>query len=111
MRRTLDVGPAFATIMVMSFRFAAAIVTIGGSTLAGCVSRDPAARMIRRMDRSPADQRPPNWEHTRALMTRTPPGIGEVAPDFTLKTRDGAATLTRSTFDGRPLVLIFGSFT
>lgn len=64
------------------------------------------------MDRSPPDQRPPNWEHTRALMSRPAPAVGDLASDFTIKSRDGKSAITRSTFQaGRPLVLVFGSFT
>ena len=57
--------------------------------------------------------------------TRIPPGIrgewlhfadssveaGAAAPDFRLPTPDGGTLLSLSTFRGRPLVLIFGSYT
>jgi hypothetical protein len=57
--------------------------------------------------------------------TRIPPGIradwlhfadssvepGAVAPDFTLPLPDGRTRLSLSTFRGRPLVVIFGSYT
>ena len=37
---------------------------------------------------------------------------GDVAPDFTLKTVDGTAQVTLSSFRGqRPVVLVFGSYT
>ena len=40
------------------------------------------------------------------------PGVGKVAPDFTLPTQDGKKKITLSDFrDKRPVVLIFGSFT
>jgi len=40
------------------------------------------------------------------------PNFGEVAPDFTLTTHDGARSMTLSESRGkRPVVLIFGSFT
>lgn len=39
------------------------------------------------------------------------PEIGEEAPDFTLPTHDGSQTFTLSKSRGRPVVLIFGSFT
>jgi hypothetical protein len=78
----------------------------------GCSSGDPAPKFIAEMDRAPAEKRPPNWEHTKALMARPVPKVGDPAPDFTLKTVDGAATITRSKFHpDRPLVLVFGSFT
>jgi len=40
------------------------------------------------------------------------PGIGDVAPDFTLPRQDGVTTVTLSEFRGKkPVVLVFGSFT
>ena len=36
---------------------------------------------------------------------------GDVAPDFTLPEADGDGTITLSSFRGRPLVLVFGSYT
>lgn len=73
---------------------------------------DPAEAFIRQMDAAPPDQRPPDWATTRRLMSRPAPGVGERAPDFTLKTPDGLREITRSEFhEGRPLVLLFGSFT
>jgi hypothetical protein len=36
---------------------------------------------------------------------------GDVAPDFTLPSADGNGTITLSQFRGKPLVLIFGSYT
>lgn len=73
---------------------------------AGCASA-PAAR-------GPVDPR-----------TMVPPGIrpewlhfadptvaaGDLAPDFTLPTPDGRTLLPLSAFQGRPLVLVFGSYT
>ena len=79
----------------------------------GCSSGgDPATGFIAEIDRAPADKRPPNWEHTKSLMARPVPKVGDHAPDFTLKTVDGAMTITRSKFHpDKPLVLVFGSFT
>jgi len=38
--------------------------------------------------------------------------VGDMAPDFTLKSLDGPQTVTLSDFRGkRPVVLIFGSYT
>ena len=38
--------------------------------------------------------------------------VGDAAPDFTLKTLDGAAQVSLSSFRGRrPVVLVFGSYT
>jgi peroxiredoxin len=40
------------------------------------------------------------------------PAVGQVAPDFTLRTSDGEKTVTLSQFRGKkPVVLVFGSFT
>ena len=73
---------------------------------------DPAAEFVAETDRAPADQRPPNWAHIKALMARRPPAVGEPAPDFELPTPDGKSRIRRSAFHaGRPLVLVFGSFT
>ena len=79
----------------------------------GCSSGgDPAPKFIAEVDRAPAEKQPPNWERTKALMARPVPVVGDAAPEFTLKTVDGATTITRSKFQpDRPLVLIFGSFT
>jgi len=41
-----------------------------------------------------------------------PPAVGEVAPDFTLKSLDGKTTHTLSSYKGKkPVALIFGSYT
>lgn len=39
------------------------------------------------------------------------PALGETAPDFTLPTHDGSASVTLSKARGKPVILIFGSFT
>lgn len=39
------------------------------------------------------------------------PKLGEAAPDFTLPTHDGKETITLSKSRGKPVILIFGSFT
>lgn len=67
---------------------------------------------IRMVDAKPADERPPGWDNVKTWMARRAPAVGERAPDFTLPTSDGDATITRSAFhESRPLVLIFGSYT
>lgn len=79
---------------------------------AGCRSVDPAPGFIARMDQAPVEKRPKDWEHTKSLMVRAAPAVGQPAPDFSLRTLDGGSTMTRSAHQaGRPLVLIFGSFT
>jgi hypothetical protein len=78
----------------------------------GCSSGDPSAKFIAEMEAAPPEKRVPNWEKTKALMARRAPAVGEPAPDFTLKSADGQTTITRSTYQaGKPMVLIFGSFT
>jgi cytochrome oxidase Cu insertion factor (SCO1/SenC/PrrC family) len=43
---------------------------------------------------------------------REGPGIDDRAPDFELETQDGKRSLRLSSFrDGKPVVLVFGSFT
>jgi hypothetical protein len=37
--------------------------------------------------------------------------VGQVAPDFSLSTADRAATVSLSSFRGRPVALVFGSYT
>ena len=39
------------------------------------------------------------------------PPLGGLAPDFTLPTHDGARQVTLSQSRGKPVILIFGSFT
>jgi Ca2+-binding EF-hand superfamily protein len=39
------------------------------------------------------------------------PKLGDEAPDFTLPTHDGSQTITLSKSRGKPVILIFGSFT
>jgi hypothetical protein len=78
----------------------------------GCRTPDPATHFMARMERSPVEQRPKDWEQTKRLMARLAPEVGQPAPDFSLPTLDGAETVVRSAYQARrPLVLIFGSFT
>ena len=85
---------------------------VGIAFMFGCSSGDPAPQFVADVDRAPAEKRPPNWERTKALMARPVPAVGDPAPDFSLKTVDGATSITRSKFHpDRPLVLVFGSFT
>lgn len=96
------------------------IAALGLSMLmfAGCAENstrahdDPVDAFIRKMDAAPPEQRVPDWETTRRLMLRPGPRVGDPAPDFTLPTPAGGQRITRSKFQaGRPLVLVFGSFT
>lgn len=72
----------------------------------------PDEEFIRRMENSPPEERVPNWSNVKKLMARKAPKVGEVAPDFALKTLDGAERIALSQFAGKqPVVLIFGSYT
>jgi len=80
----------------------------------GCASSDEdiAEEVIMEMDAMPPEKQLPNWKATRALMTREAPKVGEPAPDFRLKTFDGAkAVRLQSLWRDRPVVLVFGSWT
>ncbi|MHC4990960.1 MAG: hypothetical protein ACYTJ0_19895 [Planctomycetota bacterium] len=84
--------------------------------LSGCASTtstpDEAALFIRDMDSRPPEEQVPNWEETRAMMLRGAPSVGDVAPDFELRTREGDGTIRLSEFQPtKPVVLIFGSWT
>jgi hypothetical protein len=82
--------------------------------LIGCAptAEQKAAQFMARMDAAPPSERVPNWEHTRAMMLRQPPAVGDPAPDFSLTTCDGSQSIRLSEFRaGRPVVLIFGSWT
>ena len=71
------------------------------------------------LEPSPADlwmRSPWYWLHMLASRQlgslREGPRLGEIAPDFSLPTRDGTAEIKLSSSRGkRPVVLIFGSFT
>lgn len=76
--------------------------------ISGC---GPEAYMAK-IDRMPPEQRPPDWDQTRQLMARRAPAVGEMAPDFTLPLMDGSKSVRRSEIQGgRPMMLVFGSFT
>ncbi len=47
----------------------------------------------------------------RELREETTPKVGETAPDFELATLDGDARVRLSAHRGRPVGLIFGSYT
>jgi hypothetical protein len=73
--------------------------------------------MRKQMARGPGGQPPPT-EMLRMFLTgqlgwlEAGPEYGDIAPDFTLPTHDGSATVTLSASRGKkPVVLIFGSFT
>jgi hypothetical protein len=72
---------------------------------AGCASAgNPASRDPRP---GPPPGIDPAWLHSHESVVE----VGKPAPDFTLATPDGRTSLSLSTFQGRPLVLVFGSRT
>jgi hypothetical protein len=84
--------------------------------LGACASsnqnEDVAAGFMAEMDARPPEEQVPNWDHTRTLMMRPAPQVGDAAPDFELESRDGGGTIRLSEFaEARPVVLIFGSWT
>lgn len=82
------------------------------SFTAGCRSVDPAAQFFAKMDGAPEASRPKDWDHTKSLMARRAPSPGQSAPNFTLPTPEGSEEIElRRHQAGRPLVLVFGSFT
>lgn len=87
-------------------------VVVSGVSCTTGQRQDRADRFIQHINNMQPEERPKDWEKTLALMARRAPGVGEVAPDFTLDLLDGSTAVTRSAFqENRPLVLIFGSYT
>lgn len=78
------------------------LTVIAGLAAASTRAQSGADDAARRPSARPPDSQP----------AQRAPAVGEAAPDFTLKSRDGKQEITRSKFQAdRPLVLIFGSFT
>lgn len=97
-------------------RIGIAIVFLTGAAGAGFVNASEmdafVEQWIARMDAKPPEEQVPNWPEIRKLMMRDAPAVGEAAPDFTLKTPDGAETVRLSALrENKPVVLIFGSWT
>ncbi|MCH7591444.1 MAG: hypothetical protein IH989_01510 [Planctomycetes bacterium] len=81
-------------------------------SLTGCSVRYRVAHMIARVDAMPAEERPAEWDRTKALMLREAPKVGEPAPDFTLKRMKSEEVVTLSEYrPDQPKVLIFASYT
>lgn len=76
--------------------FALSLVT----ALGACASKGP-----------PLDHLPPNVNPDHVHFTEAAVEEGDPAPDFTLKSPDGSSEVTLSDLRGRPVVLIFGSYT
>lgn len=77
----------------------------------GCL--DPSLKFYLKTEYFTAEEdRPRNWEELKRLVKRPVPKVGRPAPDFRLGLVDGEQIVTRSEYQaGRPLVLIFGSYT
>lgn len=60
----------------------------------------------------PAVSQSPNRSGTISGRSNKSPQVGEPAPDFNLRTKDGKMQVQLSSFRGRrPAVIIFGSYT
>lgn len=81
-------------------------------SLTGCSTPSRVENMIAQVDARPADQRPAEWDRTRALMLREAPKVSQLAPDFTLKRMKSDEMVTLSEYrPDQPKVLIFASYT
>ncbi len=61
---------------------------------------------------SPAQQRNQGREKARRMNSGVNLKVGQMAPDFALKTKEQDRTVRLSSFRGkRPVVLVFGSYT
>lgn len=76
--------------------FALSLIT----ALGACASKGPP------VDKIPPFVNPDHVHFTEAAVTE-----GDPAPDFTLKSQDGNSEVTLSALRGKPVVLIFGSYT
>ncbi|MHC4821171.1 MAG: hypothetical protein ACYTDX_05565 [Planctomycetota bacterium] len=86
---------------------AALFLLIATAALAtGCAATGKGAG-----DPDPRTMIPPNVKGEWLHFTDATVSVGDPAPDFTLPMADDSTTLSLSTFRGRPLVLIFGSYT
>ena len=54
---------------------------------------------------------PPEIDPAHIHFAKTEVAVGDAAPDFTLRTKDARSELTLSDLRGKPVVLVFGSYT
>lgn len=100
---------------------AAAVLAAALATTAGCRSMsappaapDPAAAgpaAEAAFDPDAPPPIPPGIDPAHLHFTRSQVQVGDPAPDFTLARTDGRGEITLSALRGRPVVLVFGSFT
>jgi type IV pilus biogenesis protein CpaD/CtpE len=85
----------------------AALLLLVAAVAAGCAS--PAAGATGPID--PRTRIPPGIRQEWLHFTDPVVKEGDPAPGFELATPDGRTTLSLRDFSGRPLVLVFGSWT
>lgn len=62
-------------------------------------------------DRDEAPQAPESVDPAHLHFARAQVGVGDLAPDFELTRIDGDGVVSLASLRGRPVVLVFGSFT
>ena len=62
-------------------------------------------------DADPAPPIPPQIDQAHLHFIPSRVAVGSPAPEFTLPRTDGTGDLTLSSLRGKPVVLVFGSFT
>ncbi|MCH7872576.1 MAG: hypothetical protein IID33_12835 [Planctomycetes bacterium] len=72
-------------------------------SLTGCSVRYRVAHMIARVDAMPAEERPAEWDRTKALLLREAPKVGEPAPPERFAEYIGTEALLLGWF-GMPLL-------
>jgi cytochrome oxidase Cu insertion factor (SCO1/SenC/PrrC family) len=83
-----------------------ALLVLLAAAAAGCAAAPSSRAPVDPRTRIPAGIRG-DWLHFADSSVE----VGGTAPDFTLPTPDGRTRLSLSTFRGRPLVVVFGSYT
>jgi hypothetical protein len=83
------------------------LLVAAAAAAAGCASASGAARA----PLDPRTQVPPGVRAEWLHFADPAVGPGDPAPRFALHTPDGRTVLSLDSFSGRPLVLIFGSWT
>lgn len=94
----------------MNARLLSVLLLVAAFLAAGCRTMSSAAPV-------PDPDAPPDLPFMKRLdpahlhFTRSQVQVGDVAPDFTLPRIDRSGDVTLSSLRGRPVVLVFGSFT